>query len=243
MESNSIMTVHRVQYGDTTIEYHLSYAARRTLEISVHPDLRVIVTAPQNTAIEAIEAKVYKRASWILRQQRDFALYLPHTPPRQYISGETHWYLGKQYRLKVIQDSDAEWVKLERGYLVVRTTDKADTAHIKVLVDAWYLRQARRVFRERLTLLLPRFERYNLPDFQFRIRELQTRWGSCSEAGTIVLNLKLMQVAKLYIDYVIVHELCHLIEHNHSNRFYALLDRTLPDWRERRQKLNTYAFS
>jgi predicted metal-dependent hydrolase len=243
MEFNSIMPAHRVRYGDTMIEYHLTYAARQTLEISVHPDLRVTVTAPQDTAIEAIEAKVHKRANWILRQQRDFALYLPHIPPRQYISGETHRYLGKQYRLKVIQDSDAEWVKLERGYLIVRTTDKADTAHIKELVDTWYLRQARRVFRERLRLLLPRFERYDLPEFQFRIRELQSRWGSCTEAGTITLNLKLMQVAKPYIDYVIVHELCHLIEHNHSDRFYALLDRILPDWRERRQKLNAYDFS
>ena len=238
------MAIHRVQYGETTIEYQLKYAARHTLEISVHPDLRVTVTAPQDTAIEAIQAKVRKRADWILRQQRDFALYLPQIPPRQYISGETHRYLGKQYRLKVIEDSDTEWVKLERGYIVVRTIDKADTTHIKELVDAWYLRQARRVFHERMRLLLPRFGgRYDLPEFQLRIRALQARWGSCTEAGTITLNLKLIQVTKPCIDYVIVHELCHLIEHNHSKRFYALLDRILPDWRERRQKLNAQDFS
>ncbi len=243
MGFNSIMTTHHVQYGDTTIEYHLTYAARQTLEISVHPDLRVTVTAPQDATIEAIEAKVYKRAKWILRQQRDFALYLPHIPPRQYISGETHRYLGRQYRLKVIQDSDAEWVKLERGYLTTQTKDKTDVAQINRLVDSWYLSQARRVFPERLRLFLPRFERYDLPEFQLRIREIQARWGSCTKAGTITLNLKLMQVAKPYIDYVVVHELCHLIEHNHSKRFYTLLDRVLPDWYERRQKLNAYDFS
>ena len=232
-----------MQYGETTIEYDLTYTARKTLEISVHPDLRVTVIAPQDTALEAIEAIVHKRANWILRQQQDFALYLPHMPPRQYISGETHRYLGRQYRLKVIQESDAEWVRLERGYLFVRTTDKTDTAHIRELVDAWYLRQARRVFRERLEQMLPRFERYPLPEFQLRIKELQTRWGSCTEAGTITLNLRLMQVGKPYIDYVITHELCHLIEHNHGKRFYALLDRVMPDWRERRRQLNLLDFS
>lgn len=237
------MTTHRVQYGDTTIEFDLSFASRKTLAISVHPDLSVSVTAPYNTDVEAIAARVHKRARWILRQQREFALYLPHIPPRRYVSGETHRYLGKQYRLKVIQDSDAEWVKLERGYLLVRMTDKNDTARIKALVDGWYLRQARRVFHERIRLILPRFERYELPEFQLRIKELQARWGSCTEAGIVTLNLKLMQVAKPYIDYVIVHELCHLIEHNHSKRFYGLLDRILPDWRERRQQLNAHDFS
>lgn len=237
------MTIHRIKYGDTTIEFHLTYAARKTLEISVHPDLHVTVTAPQDTAIDAITAKVQKRANWILRQQREFETYLPQIPPRQYISGETHRYLGKQYRLKVIQDADAEWVKLERGYLVVRTTDKSNTSRIKELVDKWYLRQARRVFHERVRLLLPRFERYRLPEFDLRIKDLQARWGSCSEAGTITLNLKLMQIPKPYIDYVIVHELCHLIQHNHSRHFYALLDRIMPDWRERRQQLNIYDFS
>lgn len=236
------MTTHRVQYGDTTIEYHLAYAARKTLAISVHPDLRVTVTAPQDTTLEAIAAKVKQRARWILRQQREFELYLPHMPPRQYISGETHYYLGRQYRLKVIEEADAEWVKLDRGRIVVRTVDKSDTAHIRELVNGWYLRQARRVFRERVGLLLPRFARYELPEFELRIRELQARWGSCTDSGTITLNLRLMQVAKPYIDYVIVHELCHLIEHNHSRRFYALLDRTMPDWRERRARLNRYSF-
>ncbi|TVR19998.1 MAG: M48 family peptidase, partial [Anaerolineaceae bacterium] len=236
------MAVHHVQYGDTTIEYHLTYAVRKTLGISVHPDLRVTVVAPQDTPLEAIEAKVRQRADWILRQQREFELYLPHIPPRQYVSGETHRYLGKQYRLKVVEDTSAEWVKLARGYIIVRTTDKADTGHIKTLLDGWYRQQARRIFHERLRDLLPRFGRYDLPDFELRIKALQARWGSCTASGIITLNLKLLQVAKPYIDYVIVHELCHLLEHNHSKRFYALLDRILPDWRERRQKLNAMDF-
>lgn len=233
------MTKHCVRYGQTTIEYQLSYAERRTLAISVHPDLRVTVIAPEGAAPEAIAARVQKRAKWILRQQREFELYLPHTPPRQYLSGETHLYLGRQIRLKVLRDAAADQVKLERGYLMVHTGDPNDIARVKALVDGWYLRQALRVLAERLREILPRFESYELPAFDLRIRDLQARWGSCTEAGTITLNVKLMQAAKSSIDYVIVHELCHLLEHNHSKRFYHLLDRVMPDWRERRHKLNS----
>ncbi|MCA9883444.1 MAG: M48 family metallopeptidase [Anaerolineae bacterium] len=237
------MTLHRIQYGETTIEYQLTYSNRKTLAIHVHPDLQVVVVAPHDTSLEVVQAKVHQRANWIVRQQREFELYLPKIPPRQYVSGETHRYLGRQYRLRVVQEADADWVKLERGYLHVRTRHKRNTEAIRTLVNGWYLRQARRVFHERLRELLPRFANFNLPKFEIRVHELQTRWGSCTEAGTITLNLKLMQVPKAYIDYVIVHELCHLLEHNHSKRFYALLDRVLPDWRDRRQKLNQYSFS
>ena len=235
------MSEHRIQYGETTIEYDLTYAPRKTLAIHVYPDLRVSVVAPEATAMEAIEARVRKRASWILRQQRELDLYLPHTPPRQYVSGETHRYLGRQYRLKIVT-SDQERVKLERGYLYVFTPMKADREHVQALVEAWYRKQAQRVFTERLEALLPRFERLTLPSPRLVIRQMKSRWGSCTEGGTISLNLKLMQVPKKSIDYVIVHELCHLVEHNHSRRFYQLLDRVMPDWRERRRQLNQADF-
>lgn len=234
-------TLYRVQYGETTIEYDLTFASRKTLAINVHPDLRVSVTAPEGTEPEAVQSRVRKRASWILRQQQELELYLPQTPPRQYVSGETHYYLGRQYRLKVIQD-DAEWVKLDRGHLYVRTTDKTDAAQVEALLDRWYMRQAWRVYHERLRELLPRFERFDLPEFELRIKKLEARWGSCTAGGIVTLNLRLIQVSKKYIDYVIVHELCHLIEHNHSKRFYLLLDHLLPDWRERRWELNASDF-
>ena len=83
-----------------------------------------------------------------------------------------------------------------------------------------------------------RFVQFNLAAPTLEIRRMKSRWGSCTRAGKITLNLRLMHVAKTEIDYVIVHELCHLVEHNHSKRYYALLDRMLPDWREHRQRLN-----
>src|SRR5689334_21121499 len=110
--------VYEVQYGDTTIQYTLTYAPRKTLAISVKPDLSVTVTAPLEAALTAVEARLRQRAPWILRQQRELEQYLPTTPPRQYVSGETQRYLGRQYRLKVAE-AEQEAVKLTRGYLHV----------------------------------------------------------------------------------------------------------------------------
>lgn len=227
----------RVHYGTTVIEYDITYARRKTMAISVQPDLSVIVTAPADTDRDMIAARVRRRAPWIVRQQRELSQYPPATPPRVYVSGETHRYLGRQYRLKVIADRH-EAVKLLRGFLYTWTPDKYDAARVQHLVDGWYHRQAERVFHERLQALVPRLQHIDITTPRLIIKRLQTRWGSCTSDGLITLNLKLMQVPKHYIDYVIVHELCHLVEHNHSKRFYQLLDRTMPDWRTRRQHLN-----
>ncbi|MBN1583443.1 MAG: M48 family metallopeptidase [Anaerolineae bacterium] len=237
----TLSTTHSIQYGTATIHYHLDYATRKTLAISVHPDLRVTVTAPHDSVMDEIEARVRKRAPWILRQQRDFERYLPHLPPRQYVSGETHRYLGRQYRLKVIEGGDDQ-VKLKRGRFFIHVHDRGDTGRVQALLDGWYRRQARRVFKERLDACYPRAERLGAPYPEIAIRVLKTRWGSCSSPGRIALNLKLIQVPKLFIDYVVMHELCHLVEPNHSPAFYALLDRAMPDWRERKNKLDEYEF-
>lgn len=231
-------TPRRLQYGTTAIDYLLSYADRETLEISVHPDLRVTVVAPQETAMEAVEEKIRKRAPWIIRQQRDFESFLPPVAPREYVSGETHLYLGRQYRLKVLRGFGQKRVRLVRGYLLVETTEKADAVIIGKQVDAWYRTQAQRVFPERLSALLPRLKSIGVELPQLQIRKMEKRWGSCTKDGTITLNLRLMQVPKECLDYVIVHELCHLVEHNHSRRFYALLDWMMKDWRGVRIKLN-----
>lgn len=235
------MTEHmyEVQYGATTIQYTLTYAARKTLAISVAPDLSVSVSAPNDTALEAIEARVRKRAPWILRQQRELERYLPKQPARRYVSGETHRYLGRQYRLKIIENR-LTMVKLARGYLYVYTSNPHDQANSQQLVEHWYEAQAQRVLLERLHAMLPRFAYLGVAEPRLVIKPLQARWGSCSSSGTITLNVRLMQVPKQHIDYVIVHELAHLVEHNHGRRFYLLLDRVMPDWRERRRELNTF---
>jgi len=233
-----------LEYGDTSIEYQLTYTDRETLAIHVHPDTHVSVEAPPHSDIAEIEQRIRKRAAWILRQQRKFRRYSVEFPPRQYVSGETHRYLGQQYRLKVLQSKDGkESVRIDREHILVSVRDKTDHRRAKKLLTSWYRQRALEIFSQRVDAWYPRFERYNIDRPKVFIRRMRSKWGSCTTKGKLTLNLKLVMVPKQFIDYVIVHEMCHLIEHNHSTAFYALLSKIMPDWEERRDKLNTFEFT
>ncbi len=229
---------HSVQFGTTAIEYELTFSERKTLAIHVYPDRSVVVDAPMGSSLQAVEAKVKKRAGWVLRQQRQFETYATPNPlPRQYASGESYRYLGRQYRLKVVADA-IERVRLSRGYLTVNVEDPSDTVHIQKMITVWYRQQAKRVFDERLKVCFPRVESLGISYPTLMVRQMKLRWGSCTAAGNIILNILLIHVPKDLIDYVVLHELCHLKEHNHSPAFYTLLARVLPDWEDQRRQLN-----
>jgi predicted metal-dependent hydrolase len=225
-----------VSCGTATITYDLILSRRKTVGISVKPDSQVTVRAPIGAPLKEIDRLVQKRAAWILRHQHKFESYARPSPPRQYISGESHRYLGKQYRLEVTPAKN-DSVKLIRGRFLVTVRDN-DPDRVKHLLTGWYRRQARRIFAERLEVNYPIIRRDETPYPELKIRLMKKRWGSCSATSRINLNLRLIQAPKPYIDYVIIHELCHLIEHNHGRAFYALMDRLLPDWRQRREALN-----
>jgi predicted metal-dependent hydrolase len=230
---------HTVAYGTTTIHYELIYARRKTLAIHVYPDGAVEVKAPLETPLDQIERLVLKRAAWIVRQQRQFQTYAQPNPlPRRYVSGESYRYLGRQYRLKVVEDL-VERVQLSRGLLTIYVRQASHKARIADLLEQWYRTQAERVFAERLEVCLTRVQSLEISRPELSVRVMKTRWGSCTSKGKISLNPKLVQMPKDLIDYVVLHELCHLKELNHSASFYALLDRVLPEWQERRQRLNS----
>jgi predicted metal-dependent hydrolase len=216
--------------------------ARKTLAIDVHPDGRVVVKAPAGdgsaspASDDAVAAVVRRRAGWILRKQREFGRYGAEVPP-QYVSGASFLHLGRQYRLRV-SEGERESVKLLRGYLEVVTPSKRDLGHVAAQVTAWQARQAQRVFAARMALLLPRFAPRVSEEPQIVVRALKTRWGHCTADGRITLNLALIRQPTACIDYVVAHELCHLVEHNHGKGFYALLGRVLPDWAARRARLH-----
>lgn len=232
-----------IAYGTTTIQYELIYAKRKTLAIHVYPDGVVEVKAPLDTPLAQIERIVLKRAAWIVRQQRQFQTYaVPNPLPRRYVSGESYRYLGRQYRLKVVEDL-VERVQLSRGFLTVYVKQAGHKARIADLLEQWYRTQAERIFAERLEVCLARVQSLGIPRPELSVRVMKTRWGSCTSKGKISLNPKLAQMPKDLIDYVVLHELCHLKELNHSAVFYALLDRVLPEWRERRQRLNSQDIS
>lgn len=226
-----------VFYGEHEIDVNLVRRARATLEIAVEPDASVSVAAPLSASMAAIEAKVRKRAAWIRRQQRYFLQFLPRTPARRFVAGETFRYLGRHYRLKIVPHVQAG-VKLTGGHLVVQTHRPRNVDLTKEMVEQWYRERATLRFAERLEVNLARFAE---PDAYhpvgLTIRMLEQRWGSMSRASRLMLNTRLIEAPVDAIDYVITHELCHIAEAHHGPRFIALLDRTLPDWRRRKEKL------
>ena len=227
----------RIAFGEHVIDAEIVRRARKTLEIAVEPDMRVVATAPLDARAEAIAAKLRKRAGWVLRQQRFFAQFLPRTPAKRYIAGETHRYLGRQYRLKVVPAIQAG-VKMARGYLVVHTHHALSPEVTKDLLESWYRARARERFADRVAICIERF-----PDGDsFRpngliIRHLSRRWGAMSRGSRLVLNLRLIEAPVDAIDYVITHELCHIAHPNHGPAFFEFLDRVMPDWERRKAKL------
>ena len=229
-----------IVYGSKRIDFRLDYLDRKTLGITVTPDLDVLVKAPLDTSVDLVKEKIRKKAPWIIRQLSFFLSFQPRLTDRKFVGGETHLYLGKQYRLKVITDNKktrTDTVKLKGGFLEVYTGNKDK---VKELVEEWYLIKAKEKFHRIAESLFESFiKRNNLPDtvYNLSIRHMPTRWGSCTAKGRIILNPELIKAPKACIEYVIVHELCHLIYHDHTQKFIDLQTKEMPEWEKWKMKL------
>ena len=230
----------RVVFGSRTIDFTLKFSKRKTLGITVNPDISVTVTAPEGKDIEAVKKIVKKRAPWILNQQSEFEKSLPSVSPRQYVSGETWQYLGRQYRLKIYENG-AEGVKLKGKYLTVGVKDRANQNRITSLVDQWYRNKASDYFAGKLAHCHSLLKKYEVPYPAMQIRMMQNRWGSCTSEGTVILNPELIKLPSHCVEYVIMHEMCHLKYHDHSPDFYRLLSSVMPDWEKRKKRLDSTA--
>lgn len=225
-------------YGGERIPFSVEFRNRRKLDITVHPDMRVEVVAPSTSSIEQVLARVERRAGWIRKQLRFFEQYQPKQPSRRYVSGETHIYLGRQYRLK-IREGSPESVKLVGKFLYVTTCKRDQAPAVKRLLDLWYMEHAQQILSRRLQQCVTSARSLGLVTTpRFLVRQMVRRWGSCSRSGTVILNVDLVRVPVHCIDYVIMHELCHLLVHDHSPRFYLLLTRCMPDWKQRKARLD-----
>ena len=223
-------------YGDRRIPYRLRRSDRKGLRIVVRPDLTVTADAPRGFSEEEVTTVIDAKARWVARQVESFTEFHPLPTPHRFVSGETLVYLGRQYRLKVETGAKAP-AKLRGRYLHVAVPDKGDRTAVRQAVQRWYRGRAEEVFRRYLARCLEVAERHGVREPEMMIRQMRTRWGSCSSAGRLTLNVKLVQAPVHCIEYVIMHELCHLVHHDHSARFYRLLGRCMPDWERRREVL------
>ena len=231
------MEKHIISFGNKKVEFDLFYKERKNLRISVRPDSSVMVIAPNERTIEEIYQKVQKRSTWIVRQQEYFEQFKPEIPPRQYISGETHSYLGRQYRLKIIQ-SDMKTVKLKGKYFEVKVPDRKDTTMAKDLMLQWYRNHATKKYIQILEKAIRKLGKYGIEQPDVIVRKMNSRWGTCqSDKNRISLNIELIKAPVHCIEYVIVHELVHLKHPYHDKKFYYFLGLIMPDWRERKKRL------
>jgi predicted metal-dependent hydrolase len=152
---------------------------------------------------------------------------------KKFVGGETHLYLGRQYRMKIISNK-IESVKLKNGFIVVTAQIKSRVAE---LIKYWYLEKARTIFHTIAQPLIEKFKRLRVKPASISLRIMRARWGSCTPSGKIILNPDLIRAPRACIAYVITHELCHLKYHDHSRKFSDLLTHEMPDWQKWKDKL------
>lgn len=234
---------HRFSYGDEVIAFSLRRQPSRTVSrvaIHVEPDARVLVDAPDTAPLADVLVAVKKRARWISQHVDAARARLAHLPPREYVSGESLHYLGRRYRLKVFVNADAVVEARMRGAFITVTAPEPAPNTIRSALDAWYRQRARELFADRLAAVAaPLRWVKQLPPM--RLQFMTVQWGSCSPSGRITLNPLLVKAPRECIDYVLLHELCHLLHHNHSPKFYRTLDRHMPNWRAVKAKLDNMA--
>ncbi|KXO77927.1 M48 family metallopeptidase [Brucella anthropi] len=229
-------SAQRIDLGGQIIPYALKRSSRKTLSITVFPDGGVLAVAPTSADLGDIEQRLRRRGRWILRTRREFEQFRPITPPRRYLPGETHRYLGRQFRL-LVEPSLHSTVTIEGDRIAIRYPGICTSAKTENHLKDWFQRQARQILLARLVSLARAFpETPAVP--RLTVRKLTKRWGSMSNDGThMLLNTRLIEAPADCIDYVIIHELCHVQEPHHGPAFFELLEQKLPDWERRKTRL------
>ncbi|MFN7096549.1 MAG: M48 family metallopeptidase [Gammaproteobacteria bacterium] len=230
-----------LHYGTQQIPYQITKTkARRRLTIKISADLQLSAHAPLKMSDAEIHAFIVSKSAWIVRKLKEFEKHhqvTPVMPSREYVNGETFYYLGQQYLLQIyIEANVMPSVQLKQDTIVV-TMSKNNARWVKTLIKRFYQQQAQIVLADRLQQwvnVIPWIT--EIPELSFRT--MKSRWGSCSHDKKIRLNYHLIKAPLECIDHVILHELCHLKVMNHSDKFYRLLVTVEPNWKKTKKQLD-----
>ena len=227
--------MQRFSYGNYSYTYELIKQDRKSIVLTVKPDMTITLKCPQNIEDERIEQFLKKKWSWLNKQLKFFEKVQRKKYQLEYISGESLFYLGRQYKL-IVKRTKKNSVKLLRGILQVETTQSIkDGKYNKKLLDVWFKNKYENIFQERFIEMQKRFNYKEMPIL--KVRNMSKRWGSFVNNQKITLNPKLIHASKDCIDYVIVHELCHLRYKDHSKNFWDFLKKQYPKWEKVKDKL------
>ena len=225
-------------YQNQPLHYTLVFRARRSIGFAVRPDGSVHISAPAGTSPEWVAQQVLKKADWILKHQQAFARRPPPVPTRLFDAGSQHHYQGQPYRLR-FAEGPRPAVAVAADELVLAAPTPPTPAQTEALLHAWYASQARRLFAEALERVWPRFAEFGLLRPALFVRRMRSRWGSCTpRTARIRLSPELVRARPECLDYVLLHECCHLLVGDHSKAFYDLQTRLMPDWPQWKQELN-----
>jgi predicted metal-dependent hydrolase len=227
--------IHRIE----DIEFKVIYSRRRSIGISVLPDSSVIMRVPYLTSFKTISRIVNEKYSWIIKHRDNYRKLDHSSVSKSYITGESHLFHGNQSVLK-IEKSEKPYVRFYDSIIELGTEKTDDSIAIKQLLYRGYKNEALRYFPESFNKVLRENENQSFKPTGLVIRTMKRRWGSCSNKGIITLSTELIKLSDLYIEYVIIHELCHLKHHNHGPQFYKLLSEVFPEWKTVRKEMKKY---
>ncbi|WP_421879025.1 M48 family metallopeptidase [Marinoscillum sp.] len=228
-----------IELGDISIA--VDQKAIQNIHLSVYPpDGRVHISAPAKMELDTIRVFAISKLDWIKKQREELQSQVRETP-REFINRESHYFLGERYLMKIVERNAPPEVELTHKYMILKVRPNTATIKRKEILDEWYRAQLKEIVPE----LIAKWEEVIGVECQdFGIKRMRTKWGSCKrEAGRIWLNLELARKPVECLEYIIVHELTHFHERNHTARFQALMDQFMPQWRHHRDTLNRLPFS
>ncbi len=234
------MEKHQVQYGSKWLEFELERKNVKNVNLNIKPNMTITVSANDAVPLSFIYDFVKGKGAWITKQVKQFETVQPYKQSeREYVSGESFKYLGKQYRLKVQETDKEETVKYFRGFIYLFVKNSDDYSRKAKLIDGWYRDKAEKTFEALLDKLYPLVKKYGVKKPAIDIRVMKARWGSAFvSSNTILLNSELIKAPKFCIEYVILHEMIHFKYNNHSDSFYHMLYALMPDWEKRKAILD-----
>jgi predicted metal-dependent hydrolase len=225
----------RIELGDITADVVLKDI--KNVHLSVYPPTgRVRISAPKRMSLDTIRVFAISKLDWIKQQQAKLRAQERETP-RDYVDRESHYVWGKRYLLTVIEGDERPAIKLKHSQMILRVRPRTEEDKRQAIVEEWYREQ----IKEAVPALLARWQPFlGVNVDRWFVQRMKTRWGSCNhKASTIRLNTELAKKPPECLEYIVVHELIHLLEPTHNARFVALMDRFMPKWQFYRDLLNS----
>jgi predicted metal-dependent hydrolase len=223
------------EYGTEIIEFEVEFRDRKTLSIEVEPPRQITVISPKGKTEEEILETVKSKSRWIVQKLFEIKEIEYRKSVKQYVNGESFIYMGRNYSLQIILDKDCSLpeAKLYRGKFYV-TTNTKDEEVIKQALENWYRDKAKQKINERLEY----YQGYlDVKPRKVVIKDQEKRWGSCTKNNDLLFNWKVVMAPSPVMDYIIVHEMCHMVHMNHSTEFWRLVKRVLPEYEQRKNWL------